>query len=476
MATTRYPLIVIGTGSAMNLVDPFLRTHPGARVAVIDKDEPGGICLTRGCIPTKLLVSAADVVRHVESAKDFGIEVAVKKIDFGKVMKRMHDHVDPDIASIGRGLQRTKEIDYFRKPARFVAPKTLEVDGKRIEGDVILLCTGSKPHIPAIQGLDQVPYLTSDNVLRLTERPESLVIVGGGYIAAEFAHFFSAMGTRVTILGRNERLVPEEEPEVSRLALEKMRLHMRVEVGVDVHRVERAAAKGVRVRARTKAGKEFAVEAEQILIATGRASTTDILEPEKGGVETDEDGWIVVDEFLRTSAPGVWALGDANGVFQFKHKANYESMVVWQNAFGGQSVKVDYHAVPRAVFTWPEIASVGLGEADAVRRYGRDAVRIGYYRYEDTAKGQAIGAKDHFVKVIVQGRQLQILGAHIIGPDASVLIHEIIPLMNTPERSARPIRDMMHIHPALSEVVERAFGQFLPVDEYHEMLRESGRE
>jgi mycothione reductase len=476
MAAKRYDLIVIGTGSAMNLVDPFLRSKPGARVAVIDKDEPGGICLTRGCIPTKLLVSVADVVRHVESAGDFGIDVTVNKIDFPKIMKRMRDHIDPDIESIRKGLSKSPDIDYYHKPAKFVAPKTLEVDGKKIQGETILLCTGSKVLLPPIQGLDKVPYLTSDTVLDLKVRPESLVIVGGGYIAAEFAHFFSAIGTRVTMLGRNERLLPDEEPEVSRLALTQMRRHMRIETGVEVHAVKGVGKKGVRVTGRTKKGAPLEVDAEQILIAAGRSSTSDILAADKGGVRTDKAGWIVVDEFLRTSAPGVWAMGDANGVHQFKHKANYESLVVWQNAFGGQSVKVDYHAVPRAVFTHPEIASVGMGEAEAIRRYGKDLLRIGLCKYEETAKGQAIGAKDHFVKVLVQGRQQQILGAHIIGPQASVLIHEIIPLMNTPERSAHPIRDMMHIHPALSEVVERAVGQVHTVDEYHALLREAGLE
>jgi dihydrolipoamide dehydrogenase len=470
-----YDLIVIGSGSAMNLVDPFLSSKPGAKVAVIDKDEPGGICLTRGCIPTKLLVAVADVVRHVQTAHEFGIDVDLKTVDFARVMKRMRDHIDPDIESIRRGLKESPGLDYYDKPARFIAPKTLQVGGQQIRAPTILLCTGSKPWIPKVEGLDKVPYHTTDTILRITTKPASLVIVGGGYIAAEFGHFFSAMGTQVTILGRNPRFLPDEEPEVGRLAKEQLGERLRIETGVEVVRVEPNGTDGVRVHGRRGAAT-IRVDASTFLFAAGRASNSDVLDPAKGGVKTDPQGWIQVDEYLQTSAPGVWALGDANGVHMFKHKANYESLVVWHNAFGGHRMKVDYHAVPRAVFTDPEVAAVGMGEEAAIKEHGKANLRIGYYRYEDTAKGQAIGAKDHFVKVIAHAKDLRVVGAHLVGPHASILIHEIIPLMNVAGGNAQTVRATIHIHPALSEVVERAFGAFTSVDEYHTMLRESGRE
>jgi dihydrolipoamide dehydrogenase len=163
-------------------------------------------------------------------------------------------------------------------------------------------------------------------------------------------------------------------------------------------------------------------------------------------------------------------MGDADGRYLFKHVANYESIVVYNNAVLKQNVKVDYHAVPHAIFTYPEVAAVGLRETEAVAKYGDEKILIGYYKYEDTAKGEAINAKDYFVKVIVEAETERILGAHIVGPDASILIHEIIPLMNTPEGTPRPIREMMHIHPALSEVVDRAFGSLVPVEHYHHMM------
>ncbi len=163
-------------------------------------------------------------------------------------------------------------------------------------------------------------------------------------------------------------------------------------------------------------------------------------------------------------------MGDADGKYLFKHVANYESAIVYYNAILKRKVKADYHAVPHAIFTYPEIAGVGLGEKEAVAKYGSDKVLIGFHKYEDTAKGEALNVKDYFVKVIVEAEKERILGAHIIGPDASVLIHEIIPLMYTPEQSYRPIREMMHIHPALSEVVERAFQSLMPPEHYHHTI------
>ena len=175
----------------------------------------------------------------------------------------------------------------------------------------------------------------------------------------------------------------------------------------------------------------------------------------------------MVNEYLETSQPGIWALGDADGKYLFKHVANYESAIVYYNAILKRQVKVDYHAVPHAIFTYPEIAGVGMSEKEAIAKIGSDKVLIGFHKYEDTAKGEALNVKDYFVKVIVEAETEKILGAHIIGPDASTLIHEIIPLMYTPEGTYRPIREMMHIHPALSEVVERAFQSFMPPEHYH---------
>jgi dihydrolipoamide dehydrogenase len=212
------------------------------------------------------------------------------------------------------------------------------------------------------------------------------------------------------------------------------------------------------------------IEAQEIMIAAGRGPTTDILHPERAGIRTDSRGWLIVDDFLETSAKNVWAFGDANGRYLFKHKANYDTTIVYYNAVLNRRVPVDYHAVPHAVFTDPEIASVGLREREAIEQYGRTGVLIGFERYEDTAKGEAMAAKNYFAKVIVEGNNLKIIGAHIIGPQASVLIQEIINLMYTQDQSARPLLNAMHIHPALSEIVQRAFQGLMTVEQYHHQL------
>ena len=467
----KYDLISVGTGSAMNIVEAMIQGNPRMKVAVIDKDEPGGICLTRGCIPSKMLLYPAELVRTIGGAEKFGIEVDIKKINFQSVMERMRTIIYKDINMIRQGLSHSENIDYYPAVAEFVGPYTLKVGDETITSKMIFLCTGSKPIIPPIKGLEKIGYLTSDTVLQMSRLPESIAIVGGGYIAAEYGHFFSAMGSKVTIIGRNPQFVKQEEPEVSALAKRELEKHMTILTNHEVREAEKTSIGKKRLIAVNREnGEKTVITADEILVATGRGPNTDILHPERGGIETDERGWIIVDEYLETSQPNIWAFGDANGRHLFKHVANYESIVVYYNAVLKKKVKVDYHAIPHAVFSYPEIGSVGLREKEAIERYGKDNVLIGMYRYENTAKGEAMGVKDYFVKVIVEKGTVKLLGAHIIGPYASILIQEIINLMYTPEQSAEPIIYGMHIHPALNEVVERAFRSLMTPEQYHQLI------
>ena len=467
----QYDVISIGTGSAMGIVEAMINENPKIRAAVIDKDEPGGICLTRGCIPSKLLLYPAELVRTVEKARTFGIDSEIKKVDFKKVMERMRNVIYRDINNIRQGLSHSKHVDYYPEAAEFVAPYTLKVGKETITAKMILLGTGSKPAIPPIMGIEKTGYLTSDTILKISELPKSIVIVGGGYIAAEYSHFLSSMGAQVTVIGRNPQFIPEEEPEVSALAQRELGKHLKIYANHEA-REAKVTSDGKKrlVAVNRETEEQLEVTADELLIATGRVALSDVLHPEKGGIKTDTHGWIVVNEYLETSQPNVWALGDANGKYPFKHVANHEATIVYYNAVLKKNVKVDYHAVPHAVFTYPEIASVGMGEKEAIEKYGADKLLIGFYRYEDTAKGEAMDAKDCFVKVIVERGTMKILGAHIIGPYASVLIHEIIPLMYTAEQNSKPILEAMHIHPALSEVVDRAFRSLMPPEHYHHLI------
>jgi mycothione reductase len=461
-----YDVIAVGTGSAIYVVDGMMRRNPGIKAAVIDKDDPGGICLTRGCIPSKILLYPAELVRTIERASLFGIDIELRGIDFAKVMKRMRDIIDGDIESIRNGLSNSPNIDYYHAKAEFVSPYTMQVGNEAITSKMILLSTGSETIIPSIRGIEGVGYQTSDTILYETKLPESIAIIGGGYIAAEYGHFLSAMGSEVTIIGRNPQFLPQEEPEVSALARQELEKHMTILTNYRVLEAEKTPnGKKKIVAVQRETDEKKTVIADEILVAAGRGPVKDI-HPERAGIETDERGWIKVNEFLETSSPNVWAFGDANGKYLFKHVGNEEAAIVYYNAVLNRKIPMDYHAVPHAVFTYPEVAGVGMREREAVEKLGANQVLIGFEKFQDTAKGEAMAVKDYFVKVILERENLRILGAHIIGPYASILIQEIINLMYTPEQSARPLLGAMHIHPALSEVVQRAFQSLMTPQEY----------
>ena len=221
-----YDLIIIGSGSATNLLDALISRNPKIKIAIIDRDEPGGICLTRGCIPSKILLYPAEIVRAVEEAKELGVEIEIKNIDFPKIMNRMRALIGSDVDSIREGLSSSPNIDYYHAVAEFVSPYTLKVEEEIIRSKMIFLCLGSKTIIPPIENLESVGFITSDTILNLKSLPESVAIVGGGYIAAEYGHFLASMGSKVTIIGRNERFLPDEEPEISSLAKRELGKHI----------------------------------------------------------------------------------------------------------------------------------------------------------------------------------------------------------------------------------------------------------
>jgi mycothione reductase len=471
-----YDLIVIGSGSATNLLDALISRNPKIKIAIIDKDEPGGICLTRGCIPSKILLYPAEIVRTAEDGRELGVDIEVTKIDFQQIMNRMRNLIGNDIESIRKGLSSSTNIDYYHAVGEFVSPYTMKVDGETIKSNMIFLCLGSKAIIPPIENLESVGYLTSDTILNLESLPSSVAIIGGGYIAAEYGHFLSSMGSNVTIIGRNARLLPEEEPEISELAKKELGKHLTILTSHEVNKVVKTSDEQKRLFSICReTGKEVIVEAREIMVASGRGPLTEILHPERAGIKITEAGWIAVNEYLETSQPNVWSFGDADGKYLFRHVANYESEVAYYNAVLKRKIKVDYHAIPHAVFTYPEISSVGMLEKEAVEKFGEERILVGFYKYENTAKGEAMNVKDYFVKVIVDGSDQRILGAHIIGPSASILIQEIVNVMYTESMSYDVIDRAIHIHPALSEVVQRAFGSLMPVEHYHaHVLAENG--
>jgi len=465
-----YDVISFGTGSAMTIVSSVIETLPKARIAIIEKDMVGGICLTRGCIPSKMLLYPAELLANVERTSAFGIDAEVRSVNPKVILERTRKTITEESQTIEKGIKNHPRIDFYKGVGEFIGEYTVKVNNEIISGDKILLCTGSRPSIPTLKGLEDVGFLTSDDFfMRVEELPKSIVIVGGGYVAVELGFFMAMMGSKVIILGRNSRIVPDEEIEISELLKKELSKYMDIRLSHTAVETSKKNGKKVVVSKDLKTGNYDEAEADEILVAVGRRSNSDLTKPEKSGVKLDNNGWIVTNEYMETTKPNIWAFGDANGKFMFKHKANYETKIVFYNAFLGRRIKASYHAIPHAIFTYPEAAAVGLSEREAAEKHH---ILIGYNRYEDTAKGDAMMLKDYFVKVIVEKDTQKILGAHIIGPYASILIQEIVNLMYTQDQSAIPIFDGMHIHPALSEVVDRAFYNLMEPEHYKHHINE----
>ena len=465
MKVKEYDVVAFGTGSSMNIVSELIGINPKLRVAVIENEWVGGICLTRGCIPSKMVLYPAEVMHEIKRAYLFNMDIEVKNIDPDAILRRVRKSVKEESVMIETNIKRDPRIDLYQVNGEFIDDYTVEAGGDVIRGDKILLCTGSKPLAPPINGLNETGYITNKNFFYSIDKvPKNIVVIGGGYVALELGFFMAMMGSKVTVLEMLPRLIYREEPEISYLLENELSRYMNIFTNYKVVEIDkRNGLKRVHA-VNEETGETLEAMGEEILLATGRASNSDITKPEKTGVEVDDGGWIKTNEYLETNVPNIWACGDANGKYMYKHVANYESQLVFYNAFMGEKVPVDYHAVPHAIFTYPEIAGVGMLEDEASKRHD---ILVGYSRYQDTAKGEAMLIKDYFVKVIVEKKSYKILGAHIIGPQASVLIQEIINLMYTQDQSAIPIFRGMHIHPALSEVVEKAFYNLREPEAWH---------
>jgi dihydrolipoamide dehydrogenase len=446
----KYDVIVVGSGSGAIVAERALAS--GLKVALIEKGPVGGTCLNVGCIPSKMLVYPADVVAAIQNAKKLGITAEIKDIDFHTIMERMRTVVREGHDDMKRGVEHTKNLDFYQDEAFFTDDYTLQVKGDELRGKKIFIASGARPVIPPVDGIDQIAYLTNETVLQLTEKPESLLIIGGGYIAAEYGHFFAAMGTAVTIVQRGPRLVPNEEPEISDVLKEEMKTRMSIYINTEVVKVKQGDRYTV-VGRDTKTGEEKEVQAEQIMVAAGRKSNADVLKVEATGVKTDARGYITVDEYLQTTKEGIWAFGDATGKQMFRHMANKEADIVWHNSTHKEKIPVDYSAVPHAVFTWPQIASVGLTEEQAKPQY---KILVGKAPYSSVAKGMAMMEDTGFAKAIVDKKTWRILGFHIIGPYAPILIQEVTNAMAA-GGNIHLLAEGIHIHPALTELVLTAF-------------------
>ncbi|UPV76915.1 dihydrolipoyl dehydrogenase (plasmid) [Halorussus limi] len=451
---TEFDVVVIGAGSGLSVASAAARQ--GADVAVIEKGLMGGTCLNRGCVPSKMLIHRADIAEQIRQSEQFGIEAEITNVDFASMVEEVNADVEESATQIEHGLRQSPNHTLFKDEAQFVDTRTLKVNGNQIIGHKVIVAAGTRPFIPPIDGIEDVDYITSTGALQRDTRPNHLVIVGGGYIAAELAHFYGSFGTDITIIGRADTLLPEEDREIAerftRGFADKHTVYTSYEA------IAAAQQNGeITVTAEHADGEVIDIAGDELLIAAGRIPNTDTLAVENAGIETDPLGFVETNEYLETTAQNVWALGDIVGEYLYKHSANLEAQYVVQNAFGEHDHKhpVDYAAMPHAVFSSPQVAGVGMTEEE-LEEENMEYIS-GKYSYEDTAMGGALKETEGIVKVLVDPSDGAILGCHILGPRASMLIHEVVVAMTQGSGTVVDIADSTHVHPALNEVVQRAF-------------------
>ena len=449
MAEHSYDLVVVGAGSGNMLPDSVLA---GRRVAVVEAGLFGGTCLNRGCIPSKMLVYTADVAQTIRDAAAFGIDASLGKADWHAIRDRVFGHIDT-VPGKAVDYRRRSGVDVYTGQARFTGPNELRVGEDTLRARNIVLATGSRPKIPDLPGLADVPYLTSDNVMRLPELPGSMAILGGGFIAAEMGHVFSSLGSKITVIERGPAMLSRHDTDISKAFTTAFGQQVDLRLNTTVQRVD-ATADGVRLSLLTPDGPAE-VTAAKLLVAVGRRPNSDLLNLPAAGISTDEHGHVRTDHRLRTMVPGVWALGDLANHFQLKHMANAEARVVWHNiVHPDQPREARFPVVPVAVFADPQVASAGATEQELIAS-GRPYLAA-TRRYGSTAYGWALQDTTSFVKVLADPETRLLLGAHLIGPQASILVQPLVQAMCLGSTIDDVATGVLYIHPALTEVVEQA--------------------
>jgi len=442
-----YDLIIIGTGSGNTIITP---EYDDLKIAIIEKGVFGGTCLNRGCIPSKMLIHVADIVTEIKDSHTLGIEVGPPSINWPEIQTRIFGRIDP-IATSGEDYRKTlPNVTVYNGEASFLTPHTIKVGNEKIRSDQIVIATGAAPSLPAINGLSEIPFHTSDSIMRIDELPDRLAIVGGGYIATELAHVFTAFGCDVVMLVRSNTLLPQEDISIQKQFIKVFSGKVDVRFGATIEKVE---YKDEAIVCEYENNGKKILEVDALLIATGRMPDLDTLNVEAAGIST-KNGYIVTDKFMRTSVNNIWALGDVTNPNQLKHTANAEAKIVSHNILNSDLRQVDLDPIPHAVFTNPQIASVGYTQQDL------NEMNIPYVtateQYSDVAYGWAMEETTGFCKIIAEPTSGLILGAHIIGPQSSTLIHQLIQGMKFKRTVSELAQSFLYIHPALSEVVENA--------------------
>ncbi len=418
--TEAFDAIVIGAGEAGAVV-ASRAVAAGHRVAMIYRGSYGSTCVNVGCVPSKFLIHRANVAHAVRTAERFHVGGhGEPTVDLEAIVADKDALVTEHRAEALGNARRADGLTLIEAEPRFVSPREVEVGERRLTGDRVFIATGMRPLIPDLPGIGDVEVHTNETVMDLTDVPEHLVVLGGGYIGCELGQAYRRFGAQVTIIHGPELLCADEEPDVSRLLARGLAADG-IELVTDHRavRVERAG-EGVRVIARADDGTELAVDGSHLLVAGGRRPNTDTLDLEVAGVATRSDGSIVVDDRLRTNVPGIWAVGDVNGDQPFTRVCQEEAKVAYADAFEGSDVRIDRLSLGHGIFTDPEIGSVGLTEA-AARSAGYE-VAVGLVTFDKIEKAELIGAELGLIKYVVERGSRRLLGCHVIGHQAADLI------------------------------------------------------
>ena len=447
-------LIIIGGGPA-GYVGAIRASQLGANVTVVEREELGGTCLNVGCIPTKVLASAAHTLTSLKQAGRWGLKVQGTELDFSMLMKRKQMVVTRLVTGV-KSLLKARGVNVIKGTASFLDENKMEVileDGavEKLEGDKFLVATGSVPIPLPIPGIESQGVIDSTGALSLAAIPESMLIIGGGVIGCEFAYIYHSLGAKITIVEMLPQILPEEDGEVAAALRTSMeRAGMKIFTDSQVARID-SGKEGKKSVTFSGSDGESTVEVEKVLVSVGRRANTADMGLEKLGIKMDR-GTVIVDEYLRTNIPHIFSAGDCIGNWLLAHVASMEAEIAVENALG-ESKKMDYTAVPSCIFTHPEIGSAGLNEKQAKEK-GLE-VNVGKFPMVACGRAQAENETEGFVKVVVEKNSGKILGAQILGHRATDLIAELTLAIQMGAK-AQDVIDTIHAHPTLSEPMREA--------------------
>ena len=443
----RFDLIIIGSGSGNSIIGP---EHDGWNIALVERGLFGGTCLNVGCIPSKMFVYAAEVAELARRGPELGVDTTFQGADWPAIRDRVFDRIDP-IAAGGEDYRKSLDnVTVFQHDARFVGPKQLRVGDEIITADTIVVAAGARAFVPPILGIDTVGFDTSDTIMRIDELPERLIVLGGGYIAAELGSVFGSFGSEVTYVLRGDTMLRDQDHDISDRVTQIYGRRFPTHYNADITSVHHDEGDIV-----VELGSGDSVRGDRLLVAAGRLPNGDELGVETSGIALDGKGYVVSDAFGRTNVDGVWTLGDISNPVQLKHVANHEAKIVAHNITHPDDLrKMNHDFIPAAVFGQPQVGSVGLTEQQCIEQGIDYTAQV--QDYGSAAYGWAMEDTESICKLIMDNSSRKLLGAHIMGPQAPTLVQQLIQGMVFGLTVDEMATGQYYIHPALPEVIEQA--------------------